>query len=184
MNEKKNAVCFCDRCKRPLQIAERRRPDSKPFRLAKVPKGVCPDCVMTQFLYNTYPLNYQIDQAGPELLLKPGIPEAFVASGLLDGCDMTIDEVCWPRVVNNWNLPVEVKKGDPRNPYRMGEAKRDRLPTMGMFDEPEEMPPGITLRGVSLVVDARAFKAGGGGKGKLGEAIGGLLDALDKRRPQ
>jgi len=60
-------MCLCDRCKRPIQLAaKRRREDSRPFRLAKVPKGVCADCVMTQFLYNTYPINMQIDRAGPE----------------------------------------------------------------------------------------------------------------------
>ena len=119
-----DAPCFCERCKRPLRVAEHRRADSKPFRLAKEPKGVCPDCVMTAFLYNTYPINMQIDQAGPDLLLKPGICEAFAACGLLDDCDLKIEEVNWRRVVDNWNLPIQVDKKDPRNPYRMGDARR------------------------------------------------------------
>jgi len=83
--ETPGAIAHCDRCQRKLQVAAQRRKDSKPFRLAKVPKGVCPECVMTQWLYNTYPVNMQIDIAGPELLLKPHIREAFLASGVLNG---------------------------------------------------------------------------------------------------
>ncbi len=116
----------CDRCGRQLRVAESRREESKPFRLAKAPKGVCPECVMTQFLYNTYPINMQIDEAGAELLLKPMIAEAFVASGLMDGCDMDISEVNWQRVVDNWKLPVDIAKKNPMNPYRMGDSKRQK----------------------------------------------------------
>ena len=91
-------------------MAAARRADSKPFRRAAVPEGVCPDCVMTEFLYNTYPINWQIDQVGPELLLKPDFAEAaFVCSGLMDGCEMQIQEVNWQRVVENWKLPVQVR---------------------------------------------------------------------------
>jgi hypothetical protein len=78
---------------------------------------------MTQFLYNTYPVNMQIDQAGPDLLLKPGITEAFIACGLLDGCDLNIEEVNWRCVVMNWNLPVRIQKSG-KNPYRMGDKRR------------------------------------------------------------
>ena len=73
--------CQCERCHRPLRI-DPGRPDAEIFRRAKVPSGVCPDCLITQFLYNTYPINMQIDEAGPELLLKPGIREAFLACGI------------------------------------------------------------------------------------------------------
>jgi hypothetical protein len=120
--ETPGAIAYCERCKRKLQVAAKRREDSKPFRLAKVPKGVCPECVMTQWLYNTYPVNMQIDIAGPELLLKPQIREAFVASGILSGCDLSIDEINWEWLVANWKLPVKVSKSE-RNPYRMGEHK-------------------------------------------------------------
>lgn len=127
----KTKTATCERCGKQLQVAPSRRKDSKPFRLAKVPKGVCADCVMTQFLYNTYPINMQIDEAGPELLLKPGIREAFLACGLLEHCDLTIDEIDWQRVVNNWRLPVQISK-DGRNPYRMGESPRAEARMAGL----------------------------------------------------
>jgi hypothetical protein len=117
------ADCICERCGVKCKVAAQRNPDSKPFRRAAVPAGFCASCVMTQFLYNTYPINMQIDQAGPGLLLKPMIREAFLSCGILDGCDLNIDEVVWARVVDNWHLPVKINKKDPRNPYRMGEVR-------------------------------------------------------------
>ncbi len=112
----------CERCGQLIALAaERRNEDSHPFRLAKIPQGVCANCVMTQFLYNTYPINMQIDEAGPELLLRPGIREACLSSGLLVHSDLNIDEVDWGQVVANWDLPVKIQKNG-MNPYRMGES--------------------------------------------------------------
>lgn len=121
--ETPGAIAYCERCKRKLQVAAQRLEDSKPFRLSKVPEGVCPECVMTQFLYNTYPVNMQIDEAGPELLLKRGVVEAFESCGLLSHCDLKLNEINWQWLVANWKLPVKIAK-DSRNPYRMGEGKR------------------------------------------------------------
>ncbi len=104
-----------------MRLAAKRNEKSAPFRLAKIPKGVCANCVVTQFLYNTYPLNQQIDEAGPDLLLKPLIGDAFLMSGILDDCDMKVDEIDWRLVVKNWALPVKITKS-AQNCYRMGEA--------------------------------------------------------------
>ena len=125
------APCQCERCHRPLRV-DPGRPDAEIFRRAKVPAGVCPDCLVTQFLYNTYPINLQLDETGPELLLKPGIREAFLACGIMERADLTIDEVNWQRVVDQWNLPVEIAKNGGRNPYRMGESPRARERLAGM----------------------------------------------------
>lgn len=116
----------CDRCGRPLQLTPSTNPMPQ-LRRASAPKGVCPDCAITQFLYNTYPPNMQIDEAGPELLLKPGIPQVFAQFLKAVGCDLTVEEINWQRVVDNWYLPVEIAK-DPRNPYRMGESPRAKRP--------------------------------------------------------
>jgi hypothetical protein len=139
------ALAHCERCGRQLRVADSRREDSKPFRLAKVPKGVCPECVMTQFLYNTYPVNMQIDIAGPELLLKLHIREAFLMCGVLNDCDLHIDEIDWRRVVENWSLPVKVAKS-ALNMYRMGDHARQKKAVadaglgdgLGFFDPPNE----------------------------------------------
>lgn len=178
------AVAFCDRCKKMLRVAETRNEDSKPFRLAKVPKGVCADCVMTEFLYNTYPVNMLIDEAGPEILLNAGFMRmAFTQAGILKGCDLDINEIDWQRVVDNWKLPVKITR-DGRNPYRMGDSPhagkgRDgKLPPA--FSEPE-LPPGVTLSsGGTLIVDAQKLKAEGG-EGELADALGGLIGELTKR---
>ncbi|HZP02635.1 MAG TPA: hypothetical protein VFD30_20460 [Terriglobia bacterium] len=138
MKQQSTPTTNCERCGALIQLSPTRNPESKPFRLAAVPKGVCADCVMTQFLYNTYPINMQIDEAGPELLLKPGITDAFVMCGLLEGCDLKIEEINWRRVVANWNLPVKVKR-DGRNPYRMGEAPKARLRRKDLTPEEREV---------------------------------------------
>jgi hypothetical protein len=103
---------------------------------------------MTAFLYNTYPINMQIDQSGPQLLLNPMIRDAFLMSGILDKCDLTIDEINWQRVVDNWDLPVEIAKKDPRNPYRMGDEKRqaDARREMGIGDD--DFGAGLFGRGL------------------------------------
>jgi len=139
----------CERCKRLIALAPEsmRREDSYPFRLAKVPKGVCANCVMTQFLYNTYPINMQIDEAGPELLLNPLIRDAFLASGLLGHCDLNIDEIDWAELVKNWNLPVKIQKSG-LNPYRMGEsptaqARAQGLPRPSLNFYPGDLPSAV-----------------------------------------
>ncbi len=124
-----SALAKCDRCAVQLRVAESRREDSRPFRKAAVPKGLCPDCVMTEFLYNTYPVNMIIDERGPEMLLNAeSMRMALLSSGVMDPahCEMDVNEINWRRVVDNWNLPVKLSKSG-RNPYRMGDAKK-RLP--------------------------------------------------------
>ena len=95
--------------------------DARYFRHAKQPTGYCANCVLTQFLYNTYPTNMIIDEAGPELLLKPGVGDALVQSGIMGASDMRIEEVNWQNIVEHWELPVEIKLS-PINPYRMGDS--------------------------------------------------------------
>jgi hypothetical protein len=67
-----------------------------------------------------------IDEAGPDMLLKQGIGDAFVMSGLLEHSDLTIEEIDWRLVVKNWYLPIEVKN-TARNPYQMGDSPRSHL---------------------------------------------------------
>lgn len=119
------AIGFCERCGMKLQVAAARNENSAPFRLAAIPKGFCADCVVTQFLYDTYPINMQLDERGPGVLLHPQMREAMLMSGILEGCDMNVDEINWQRIVHNWGLPVECRKS-ATNPYEMGSAARER----------------------------------------------------------
>jgi hypothetical protein len=138
-------VAKCSRCGVPVKVATARRADAEILRLSKTTDGVCANCAVTQFLYNTYPANSIIDERGPEMLLSPGIGEAFISSGLMDRADMDIREVDWKAVVANWDLPVKIAK-DPRNPYRMGEAK-DAKRRRAMFpirQTEEEQKAGIS----------------------------------------
>jgi hypothetical protein len=121
------ALAKCDRCSVQLRIAESRRQDSRPFRKSATIHGHCPDCVMTEFLYNTYPVNMLIDERGPEMLLNAEFMRmALLSSGVMDPahCEMDVNEINWQRVVDNWDLPVKVAKSG-LNPYRMGDAKKE-----------------------------------------------------------
>ena len=140
---------------------------------------------MTQFLFETYPINWIIDERGPEMLLNAEFMRmAFIQCGLMEHCpDMDIRQIDWRRLVDNWNLPVKVK-GGARNLYRMGEAKeRPALSSSGMFAEPEHLPPGMRMSGGSLIVDGNAVRAAGA-KDELSKAVRGLLDAAEESRGQ
>lgn len=119
-------VAKCSRCGVAVKVASHRRSNAEILRLSKTTTGVCANCAVTEFLYNTYPANSIIDERGPEMLLHPQVGEAFVQSGLMGRADMDIREVNWQTVVANWYLPVKVAKNNPRNPYRIGDAKRQR----------------------------------------------------------
>lgn len=120
-----NPDAFCDRCHAPMRLAAKRNEESFPFKLATVPKGFCANCIVTVFLYNTYPVNEILDRSGPQILLVPHMRQAFAP--IVEKSDMNIDEISWELVVKNWTLPVKQKKG-PKNPYRMGEhAEREQL---------------------------------------------------------
>jgi hypothetical protein len=168
-------VTNCDRCGDPCRVADRRNLESKPFRLSEKPKGVCANCVMTQFLYSAYPVNLQIDEAGPELLLRPGIREAFLSCGLLEGCDLNINEVNWTRVVANWNLPVAIIKSG-RNPYRMGDSPRSHLRPKSVEVEPDEK----TQRLQQLVAETNGVLQGEAGREFM--ELSGLRALLDQAK--
>src|SRR5436853_4724804 len=108
------AIANCDRCGVRVQVAARSR-ESWPFRLATVPQGLCANCAVTTFLYNTYPINMQLDESGLQLLLQPGMRQAFAY--MIPNCDMSDSEINWEIVVENWHLPVVEHLG-PTNPYR------------------------------------------------------------------
>ncbi len=200
----------CDRCKRLLQVATIRKETSRPFRKSLVPKGLCPECVVTEFFYNTYPVNMLIDEAGPEILLREGVAgwsdpdvpaglpfvaQALVGSGIMKECEMDIREIDWVRLVENWNLPVKTKKG-ARNPYRMGDSpragkgKEGELPRPGFFTQGAGYDGagygGLVIRtdpktGELLVNDKPAREV----DPELGASLEGLMGEWRKReKPQ
>ncbi len=163
----------CDRCGRPLRLAERRKEESKPFRRAKVPQGVCPDCVVTEFIYNTYPVNMIIDERGPDILLHPLAGKAFKMT-ILQGCEMDASEINWQRVVDNWKLPVRQLRG-AKNPYTMGEAARRReagVPRSGLYAR-EEIRQQEKQAAAQALVDALRHE-----RKMRGEDTGGLATVV------
>jgi hypothetical protein len=118
------AECNCDRCGRRCQVAGARNPDAEMLRASAAPKGLCVDCAATEWLINTYPLNLHFDENGPEHLRHPQIQEQFAEMMRVAKADARPDEIDWERVIANWDLPVQVVKGNPRNPYTPTHPKR------------------------------------------------------------
>lgn len=118
------AMANCKRCDVRLQVAPSRNGEAWPFRLAKTPNGFCANCVVTEFLYNAYPINMQLDKDGPRILLHPQMRQAF--HGIIESSDMRDEEINWELVVENWSLPVCQKRG-PTNPYTVGDYAKGQL---------------------------------------------------------
>jgi hypothetical protein len=132
------ATTTCMRCRQPIRLAPRQREESYPFRLAVINEGVCANCVVTEFLYNTYPINEQLDRAGPEILLHPLMSKAF--QPIVAQCDMNVEEIDWQLVVANWHLPVEVRL-TATNPYRMGDMRKRALTVDNLRIEDSRLRP-------------------------------------------
>ena len=89
--------------------------ESRPFRQA-ADRGLCPNCIVTQFLLSVEPVRDKIAKDGPEILFaSDGFHKAFAAqfAAVLraGNCQMTPDEIDWIEVVGNWGLPFPKVKG-------------------------------------------------------------------------
>lgn len=107
----------CLRCEARIKLNPAPGSEAKMLRRAKVPKGLCINCAVHDFLRNTYPPNIQLAESGPGILLYPMIQEKFadlMRTGLSDAAPEEID---WQRVVDNWELPFREKvKASNTNP--------------------------------------------------------------------
>jgi len=113
----KAAVCSCGRCERPCRVDGPGNPDAQIFRKSAVPSGYCVDCVATEFLLNSYPVNMDLDEKGPESLRNPQLQQLFGDLMRTAMADASLDEINWDRVIANWDLPVMIAKNNPQNPY-------------------------------------------------------------------
>jgi hypothetical protein len=95
----------CGRCGEPLQVADRRNPEARLLRHAKVPRGLCANCALTQFLLTTEPISNLI-KAQPEVLRLPHVQAQVKAVLVANQADASPDEISWERIIANWHLPV------------------------------------------------------------------------------
>jgi hypothetical protein len=110
-----SAKCNCERCGRPCRTAAKSEPDSLLIRKSTVPKGLCVDCAITCFI-KTGPLKEVM--GGPlsapgftveKALSLPHVQDQFAAVFRAAKCSDVADEICWDRVIENWEL--ELPKG-------------------------------------------------------------------------
>jgi hypothetical protein len=102
-------VAFCDRCGRMLRVAGPHNPDARMLVRAKEPHGYCINCATHDWLRNTYPVNMQLAEKGPRILLYPHIRELFGYLLQTANADAKLDEINWNLIVENWELPFPDK---------------------------------------------------------------------------
>ncbi len=119
-------VGTCQRCGMPCRVAGPGRKDAKMLRYAKQPKGYCASCAVHDWLRNTYPVNVQLAQAGPKILLHDGIRKMFADIMRQAKADMNPDEINWNRIVEYWDLPF-AEKVKPTNTNPCTQAELDEI---------------------------------------------------------
>lgn len=115
---------ICERCGARLKVNAIPGSEAKMLRRSKVPKGLCINCAVQDWLRNTYPPNILLAESGPKILLYPIIQEKFADLMRAGLSDATPDEIDWQRVVENWDLPFPKKiKPSPMNPCSQRELE-------------------------------------------------------------
>ena len=101
----------CQRCGRLCRPGAG-NPDSRPFRRAS--KGLCANCAITEFLKTTEPLASMFDgtwgNSSKEVLLAPHMQEQVGRIMVAGHCDANLEEIDWPTVVKQWDLPIPKKR--------------------------------------------------------------------------
>ena len=123
-------TCNCSRCGARCQVAPKRNPDAKMLRKSAVAKGLCVNCAFHDWLRNTYPINMQLDESGPKILLYPHVRELIAGIMKSQNADAKIDEINFNLIVENWELPwrhkVRRSAMNPYDPEVDGPAQRAR----------------------------------------------------------
>lgn len=103
-------TCNCDRCGALCQVGADCNPDARLMRKSAVPKGLCVDCAMTNWLKSIEPLPGLFERRGPEVLLQPAIQVQVAQVLMAANADARADEVNWRTVITNWPLPFPSKR--------------------------------------------------------------------------
>ena len=119
--------CCCSRCGARCKVDPKAGSQAKMLKRGKVPKGLCVNCAVHDFLRNTYPVNLLLAQSGPKSLAYPHIQEQFAGIMKSRCSDAVPDEIGWQAIIDNWDLPFPNKlKSSAVNP--VDQAELDRYP--------------------------------------------------------
>ncbi len=144
----------CERCGAQLKVDAVPGSEAKMLRRSKVPKGLCVNCAVHDWLRNTYPPNILLAQSGPKVLLFPHIQEQFTEIMKIGLADAKPDEIDWQKIVDNWELPFPNKlKPSSGNPVRQKELEEIAAGTrpglgggptiIGPWTDLNELPPEL-----------------------------------------
>lgn len=112
----------CDRCGAKLCIDPRMGSLATMLKRAKAAKGYCVHCAVHDWLRHTYPINIQLAESGPAILLHPQIRQLFGEIMRGQHADAHLDEINWNLIVENWELPwSEPMRTLPTNPVTQEE---------------------------------------------------------------
>ncbi len=130
----------CQRCGVRCRVDSPGNPDAKMLRRSKVPKGLCVNCAVHDFLRNTYPCNMLLAGSGPSSLAYPHVQEQFAAIMRVGMADAVPDEIRWDLIIENWDLPFphKVKKSNtnPCSQLELFEIAEGKRPGLGDFYNP------------------------------------------------
>lgn len=117
-------IAHCKRCKLPLSVQPKPQSEATMLRRAKGPDGYCLDCAVHDWLRNTYPVNLQLAESGPRILLFPHVRELFARIMRIAKAEALPEEINWNRIGENWDLPFpEPTKFSGRNPVSQAELE-------------------------------------------------------------
>jgi len=105
------------------------------LRRSKVPKGLCVNCAVHDWLRNTYPCNMFLAESGPGSLVYPHIQEQFAGIMRVGMADAMPDEINWDLIIENWDLPfphkVKPRATNPCSQLELDEIAEGKRPGLG-----------------------------------------------------
>ena len=155
-------IVHCERCGLRCRAGVG-SPKAKMLRRAV--KGFCVNCAVHDWLRNTYPINMQLAESGPGILVHPHIRELF-ADIMRVGCaDANPDEINWNLINENWELPfpnkVKPRADNPVTQEQLDEIKAGKykaidtpplhFKVINSFEEANELEPGLGTKLNKLV---------------------------------
>lgn len=179
----------CNRCEMPLRIDPEPGSKATVLKRAKTGKGYCVHCATHDWLRNTYPVNVQLAESGPKILLHPQIRELFATIMQQALSDASPDEVNWNRLVEYWDLPfAEPVKPSARNPVtqkELDEVASGKRPGLGQLAREAVNRPPDPLGGKTTItsfVDLNLLEPGLGDE--LRTALHKQLGNEEPRKPR
>lgn len=115
----------CERCGARCRVAGPGNPKAKMLRRSAKPAGFCVNCATHQWLLNTYPVNIQLAESGPSILLHPQVRELFADIMRAGNADAKPDEINWNLMCENWELPWP--KGHRVKPSAVNPLSKDEI---------------------------------------------------------